>query len=179
MPAPPARIRSAKVPCGTHSSSILPATHSRSNGEGSLSWPRAAVHTTLRTRPAAISSWVSEKRCVAELTTNVSAFGARSHRARINTLGKPAPPKPEINTVAPSFTSATAALAELTRLSIGIELFPFPPAAAGSPSQRSARPRRSPKSPPRRSGLDLRVDQLDDAAHVKIAVPVRNVHGIG
>ena len=53
MPAPAARIRSASVPCGTISSSILPARYSSSNTtEPTL---RGKVQIILRTRPSSIS----------------------------------------------------------------------------------------------------------------------------
>ena len=62
---------------------------------------------------------------MAELTTRVRSFGPRSRKARIRTLGKPAPPKPEMKTVAPSATSASASAAFAARLSIGIAAYAF------------------------------------------------------
>src|SRR5262245_14311164 len=92
----------------------------------------------------------------------------------MSTLGKPAPPNPEMKTVEPSATSATACAAVLTRLSIAMA--PPCPAAKPSPcSQQGIGP-----SPAKADGsLDLRLDQFDDAAHVEVTVAVRDMHGIG
>src|SRR5262245_29527200 len=97
----------------------------------------------------------------------------------MSTLGKPAPPNPEMNTVAPSPTSATASLAVLTRLSIGIELSRSS-GRSRAPLQTRTEADAAPPNFPRGAWLlDLRIDQLDDAAHVKIAVSIRDMHGVG
>src|SRR5262249_61363028 len=61
-----------------------------------------------------------EYRWLGEFTTRVRFFAARSRRALISTLGKPAPPKPDMKMTAPFDTSARASAAVATRLSIGI-----------------------------------------------------------
>src|SRR5262249_61768872 len=92
-------------------------------------------------------------------------------------LGKPAPPKPEINTVAPSATSARASAAVLTRLSIGISV-PHRSAKAARALPRGTRQPWPGTPRPQRRGLDLRIDQFDDAAHVENAVAVGDMHAI-
>src|SRR5215475_15117909 len=89
----------------------------------------------------------------------------------MSTLGKPAPPKPEIKTVEPSATSATACAAVLTRLSIAMAL-PRVSCSKAEPANRG-------RPPPAKAPLDLRLDQFDDAAHVEVTVAVRDMHGIG
>src|SRR5262245_40829663 len=86
-----------------------------------------------------------------------------------------------MKTVAPSPTSARASAAVLTRLSIAIG-FPVPFSKCRALWQQSADRARAPRALPRgppACGLDVRLDQFDDAAHVKIAMTVRDVHGIG
>src|SRR5580692_2915723 len=64
----------------------------------------------------------------------VSSRGPQSRSARISTFGKPAPPKPEINTTAPFGVSCKASAAVATRLSIGM----LPPPGVACESRRGA-----------------------------------------
>src|SRR5262249_27360761 len=83
---------------------------------------------------ASISSCVREYRCVAELTMSVRFLRPLSRSARISTLGKPAPPKPVMNTLAPSATSASACAADVTRLSIAMVCLPAPNSSTRRPA---------------------------------------------
>src|ERR1700691_4815780 len=113
MPAPPARIRSTSVPCGTSSSSICPALICRSASETTPG--RAEKHVT--SRPI---WWLSASRCAVgtpgwpgPLQYTVSPVVPASRSATIRLDGNLcATPNPAIPIDAPSPMSATAAAAE-------------------------------------------------------------------
>ena len=116
MPAPPARSRSASVPCGTTSSSILPAPYNSSNTSDRDE--RGNEQMILETRPASNNAARPMWPLPALLLTTVRSLVPWSMRAWISSVGLPASPKPEINTVSPSLTSATASAGVGMRLSI-------------------------------------------------------------
>src|SRR5690606_30523214 len=143
MPAPAARMRSAMVPCGTHSSSILPARYASANAAalGFLrSDERANEQIILRTRPASIS-WLSPRAPLpALLLTIVSSRAPCSSKAQIKAVGTPDAPKPPISTTAPSCTPATASCSDSTVLSnISVLLAMRPRLARGRPAQDGGR----------------------------------------
>src|SRR5438552_9789723 len=115
-PAPPAWILAARFPCGTSSSSISPARYSASNTCESVC--RGNEQMIFFTRLALSSAASPVSPLPALLLTIVRSLAPRSMRASINSPGMPAVPKPPIITVAPSKTSATAAVGETTVLSI-------------------------------------------------------------
>src|SRR5437764_8053696 len=116
MPAAPARMRSAIVPCGRISSSISPRAKTSSNStEPRL---RAKLHTILRTRPSPISRATPSRPRPAVLWTTVSSLAPVSMRPSIKALGSPTWAKPAISTVEPSLMPASASATERTNLSI-------------------------------------------------------------
>ena len=115
-PAPPAWILAARFPCGTSSSSISPARYSASNTCESVC--RGNEQMIFFTRLALSSAASPVSPLPALLLTIVRSLAPRSMRASISSPGMPAVPKPPIITVAPSKTSATAAVGETTVLSI-------------------------------------------------------------
>src|SRR5690606_18417962 len=120
MPAPAARIRSARLPCGTSSSSILPARYRASNTWES-DW-RGNEHTIFLTRPAANRAARPVSPLPALLLTMTRSLAPWSSRASISSRGWPARPKPPTMMEAPSGTSARAWRA----LSKILEIMPFP-----------------------------------------------------
>ena len=111
MPTPAARIRSARLPWGTSSSSssIRPARQAVSKCQES-GW-RGNEHTILRTRPSRISAARPWSPLPALLLTTVSPVAQPYSRASISATGCPAEPNPPTSTVAPSGTPATASAA--------------------------------------------------------------------
>ena len=85
MPAPAARMRSARLPCGTTSSSTLPARYSPSNTYESV-W-RGNEQITLRTRPAASSAASPVSPLPALLLTIVRSVAPWSISASISVDG--------------------------------------------------------------------------------------------
>ena len=102
MPAPAARMRSARLPCGTSSSSSLPLRYRPSNTCESA-W-RGNEQMILRTRPAFSSAARPVSPLPALLLTIVRSRAPCAISASISSFGWPAPPKPPIITVAPSRT---------------------------------------------------------------------------
>src|SRR3984957_2393535 len=116
MPAPAARMRSAMVPCGTHSSSILPSRHSRSNTTGSA--VRGNEQTILRTRPVSSSLAKPTYPTPELLATTVRSLAPCSIKPSISAFGWPMLPKPPTRTTAPSRTPAMASAMVCTILLI-------------------------------------------------------------
>ncbi len=121
MPAPPARMRSASVPCGTSSSSIAPARYFSVKARGSD--VRGNEQTIFRTMPWSIMAAMPTRPVPALLLMTVRPFGLpvarkRSISAWINSTGEPEPPNPPIITVASSGMSAIASASVGTLLSI-------------------------------------------------------------
>src|SRR4051794_20266137 len=114
MPAPPARIRSASVPCGTNSTSSSPARYCRSNSPFSPTYDDTILRICFvcRRRPRPQSS------TPALLETQVRSFTPRLTSALIRFSGMPQRPKPPTTSVAPSATSRTASSADATTLLI-------------------------------------------------------------
>jgi hypothetical protein len=105
-PAPAARMRSASVPWGTISSSILPARYNSSNTvEVAL---RGNEQMILRTRPASISPASPPLPPPALLATTTRSFTPVSISASTRALGWPTAPKPPSSTVMPSRTPFSA-----------------------------------------------------------------------
>src|SRR5487761_1784173 len=119
MPAPAARNRSLSVPCGTSSSSILPALYAASNSRGSV--VRGYEQITLRTRPSLISRAMPVSPVPALLATMVRLRTPSPISASVSAIGSPTAPKPPHSTVIPSLSPATAAVRSFTRLSIILE----------------------------------------------------------
>ncbi|CFN64398.1 Uncharacterised protein [Bordetella pertussis] len=116
MPAPAARMRSARLPCGTSSSSSLPARY-RPSKICESTW-RGNEQMILRTRPAPSSAARPVVPLPALLLMMTRSLAPCSSRASISSMGWPAVPKPPIMTVAPSGTSARASAAVATSLEI-------------------------------------------------------------
>ena len=112
MPAPAARMRSARVPIGTSSTSISPFRNCCSNASFSPTYAETtfAICLVWKSSPSPRSLVPT-----LELTT-VSPPQARSRSAVIKFSGTPERPKPPTSSVAPAGTSATASLAEPTTL---------------------------------------------------------------
>src|SRR6195952_3831901 len=113
IPDPPARIRSARVPCGVSSTSSSPERYCRAN---SLFSPtddaiirRSRFSPSSRPRPQSSTPQLFE-------TASRSVVPASSN-ASISTDGIPHSPKPPTDSVAPSGMSATASAALATTLS--------------------------------------------------------------
>src|SRR5918993_1848294 len=115
MPDPPARIRSASVPCGVSSTSSSPDRYWRANSLFSPTYDA----TTRRRRPAPRSIPSPHSSTPALFDTTSRSRTPASSSARIRTVGMPHSPNPPTVSVAPSGMSATAAVADVTTLSIG------------------------------------------------------------
>src|SRR5665213_519752 len=113
MPAPPARSRSARVPCGLNSTSSAPVRYCRS-----YSWFSPTYEPVCRRIRRASSRTPSPSPSTPQLLLTVSRLVAPcSNSASISTDGTPHRPNPPIAIDAPSKTSATASLADGTTLS--------------------------------------------------------------
>src|SRR6476620_5675123 len=109
MPAPAARMRSARLPCGTTSNFTLPARYSPSNTCESAC--RGNEQITLSTRPAASSAARPVSPLPALLLTMVRLRAPCSISASISLVGIPAMPNPPTRMVAPSAIPWTASTA--------------------------------------------------------------------
>src|SRR5206468_2434722 len=107
MPAPPARIRSANVPCGTSSTSSSPLRNCRSHSLFSPTYVET-IFCTCRDRR---SMPMPNSSTPALLLMTVRPFVPRACSALMRFSGMPHRPKPPIMIVAPSGTNATAASA--------------------------------------------------------------------
>ena len=108
MPAPPARSRSAKVPCGLNSSSNSPDKYCRSNSLFSPTYEEIIflICRVLSNMPKPMPS------TPALLEIAVKPVLPESRKARIKASGMPHKPKPPTAMVCPSLTiSCKAALA--------------------------------------------------------------------
>ena len=113
MPEPPARIRSARVPCGVSSTSSSPARYCRAN---SLFSP--TYDDTIRRSRFSISSRPRPQSSTPQLLEIASRSVAPwVSRASMSTDGMPHRPKPPTARVAPEPMSSTAAAALPTTLS--------------------------------------------------------------
>src|SRR5436190_11205216 len=114
MPAPPARMRSASVPCGQNSTSSSPARNCRSNSAFSPTYDeiifRICRVCSSRPRPQSSTPALFE--------TQVRPFTPRSTSALMRFSGMPQSPKPPTTSVAPSKMSRTASPADATTLFI-------------------------------------------------------------
>src|SRR5580692_6780540 len=116
MPAPAARMRSANVPCGTISSSILPARYSVSNTTGSED--RGKEQMILATRPSSIRRAKPTWPTPALLQATVRLVAPCSISPSMSAFGWPTAPNPPISTVAPSSMPAMASAMDWTILLI-------------------------------------------------------------
>src|SRR3954454_4034304 len=149
IPDPPARIRSASVPCGVSSTSSSPERYCRANSLFSPTYDA----TIRRSRPFSSSSPSPQPSTPALFETASSSRVPASSTAWISTVGIPHSPNPPTAIVAPSATSATASSAEPTTLSIS--------ASHSSESDPSAfSPSRLPRVSRTRSLLTVRTDLL-------------------
>src|SRR4051794_13920186 len=118
MPEPPARIRSAKVPCGVSSTSSSPERYWRANSLFSPTYDeiirRSRFSISSRPRPHWSTPQLSEPAW--------RSVPPASSTASISTDGTPHSPNPPTASVAPSGMSPTASAALATTLSI-----PAPP----------------------------------------------------
>src|SRR3954447_11913462 len=114
MPAPPARSRSASVPCGVSSSSISPLRYWRANSLFSPTYEPIAR----RMRPAARSSPSPQPSTPRLLDTISRSVVSLASSARISSIGTPLRPNPPTAIDAPSGMSATASAADATLLSM-------------------------------------------------------------
>src|SRR5436853_827126 len=114
MPAPPARIRSASVPCGQNSTSSSPARNCRSNSAFSPTYDE----TILRICRVCSSRPRPQSSTPALFETQVRFFTPRLTNALMRFSGIPQRPKPPTTSVAPSKTSRTASSADATTLLI-------------------------------------------------------------
>ncbi len=113
MPDPPARIRSASVPCGVSSTSSSPERYCRAN---SLFSP--TYDDTIRRSRFSISSRPRPQSSTPQLLEYASRSETPvSSRAAISTEGMPQSPNPPTERVDPSLMSATASAADATTLS--------------------------------------------------------------
>src|SRR5262245_26711951 len=137
MPAPPARMRSASVPCGTNSTSSEPSRNWRSKVSFSPTYDDTIFFTcrVARSRPRPKSS------TPALLETMVRFLAFDSTRAVIRFSGIPHRPKPPARRVIPSLRPAflSAALALETTLFNELSLRP-----GGRLGSHGARMRRAP-----------------------------------
>src|SRR5580658_368402 len=115
-PAPAARMRSASVPCGTISNSILPARYSVSNTTGSED--RGKEQMILATRPSSIRCARPTWPTPALLQATVRLVAPCSISPSISAFGWPTAPKPPTSTVAPSSMPAMASAMDWTILLI-------------------------------------------------------------
>src|SRR5687767_14471946 len=119
MPAPPARRRSARVPCGLNSSSSSPDRYCRSNSLFSPTYDEII----LRICRVSSSSPSPKPSTPALLEMTVRPFAPESRSARMRFSGMPHRPNPPDITVMPSRVSpASADLASALSLSDGIGL---------------------------------------------------------
>src|SRR4029453_9694154 len=116
MPTPPARSRSASVPCGVSSPSTSPPRYGRAN---SLFSPMYDA-ITRRMRPAASSSPRPHPSTPQLFETTSRSLVPCASSARISTIGTPDRPNPPTASDAPSGMSATASAAVRYVLSIGL-----------------------------------------------------------
>src|SRR5437870_797533 len=114
LPAPPARIRSASVPCGTNSTSSSPDRNWRSNSAFSPTYD----DTILRICFVCSSSPRPQSSTPALLETHVKFLTPSFTSALIRFSGIPHNPKPPTTSVAPFWTSRTASSADATTLLI-------------------------------------------------------------
>ena len=115
-PAPAARMRSARVPCGTISSSILPARYNSSNTtEPAL---RGNEQSMRRTLPRSSSRASPVRPLPALFATTVNSETPVSIRPSMSCSGWPTAPKPPINTVEPFLSPCMASAMDRTILSI-------------------------------------------------------------
>ena len=107
-PAPPARMRSISVPCGTSSSSTSPARYCRS--KRLVRPPDARIAKVAITRANCRRSHSSSSRSPSPMlfAIAVSPVGPARASARIRFEGEPAEMKPPTITLAPSPIPATA-----------------------------------------------------------------------
>src|SRR3954452_13945226 len=122
MPTPPARSRSARVPCGVSSSSISPPRYWRANSLFSPTYEPMAR----RMRPAASSRPRPQPSTPRLLETISRSVVPLASSARISSIGTPLRPKPPTAIDAPSGMSATASAAEATRLSMSFLFLSIP-----------------------------------------------------
>src|SRR4051794_3102424 len=114
MPAPPARSRSAKVPCGTNSTSSSPDRNCRSNSLFSPTYDPVVRRILL-----ADSSIPRPHSSTPQLLLTVSSSSTpAASSASISAVGMPQRPKPPTASEAPLGMSATASAALPTTLSI-------------------------------------------------------------
>src|SRR5580700_3907299 len=113
MPAPPARIRSAKVPCGFSSNCNSPLVTSCSKSLFSPTYVETIFFTWrfCRSRP------MPKLSIPALLLTMVKSFTPLRRTAAMRFSGMPQRPKPPIRMVAPSWRFSMAASDEEMRLS--------------------------------------------------------------
>src|ERR1041385_1967360 len=114
MPAPPARIRSANVPCGFNSNCNSPLVTSCSNNLFSPTY----VETIFFTCRCSRSKPMPNPSTPALLETIVRFFVPLRRTAAIKFSGIPHSPNPPIRMVMPSRRFSIAASTEATRLSI-------------------------------------------------------------
>ena len=118
MPVPPARIRSASVPCGVSSTSTSPPRYCRANSlfspmyEAMMRRMRPAESRTPRPQPSTPQL----------LDTTSSSEAPWSSSARISTIGTPTSPNPPTASDAPFGMSATASAADTKVLSMAVPL---------------------------------------------------------
>src|SRR5262245_23256543 len=122
MPAPPARMRSASVPCGLNSSCSSPARYWRSNSLFSPTYEEIilAICRVFSSLPR--PNWSTP----ALFDTTVSPCTPDSHNATIRFSGMPHRPKPPHITLIPSRTtsaSAACALGKTLLVVIGAGLY--------------------------------------------------------
>src|SRR5580692_7577813 len=114
MPAPPARKRSANVPCGTSSTSSSPDKYWRANSRFSPTY-----EPVVRRMRFACNNMPSPYSSTPQLLLTVTRSVAPERKtASIKTDGKPESPKPPTANEEPLATSATASSALANTLSI-------------------------------------------------------------
>src|SRR5579859_7295365 len=118
MPAPPARSRSASVPCGVSSTSSSLARYCRAN---SLFSPTYEL-VIREIRPASSSRPRPQPSTPQLFDTTRSPVAPPASRAAMRVDGMPQRPKPPTARLAPSVMSATASAAVTT---LSIERFPI------------------------------------------------------
>ena len=127
MPEPPARIRSASVPCGVSSTSSSPERYCRANSLFSPTYDdtirRIRRSSSSRPRPQSSTPQLFE--------TASRSVAPGSSSASISTEGMPHSPKPPTASEAPSPMSATASAALADHLVHGCSPSPCPPAESG------------------------------------------------
>ena len=118
IPVPPARIRSASVPCGVSSTSSSPDRYCRANSLFSPTYD----DTIRRIRFWASSSPRPQSSTPQLFDTASRSVVPASSSAWISTDGIPHSPNPPTDSVAPSGMSATASAADVTTLSTILRL---------------------------------------------------------